>query len=151
MVTTVTLSFSCNVPTHWLSSAGRLDWGGRRGAALSGQHLLSTADPADSIWLAEKYMPLIHLHCQIFVSWGFYPAGGLSYFMTTQREAGWSDSWLQPLLQQTHLHLFHLFALSVILLMTVTHCTCNCDKLSPCMRWLFGDSFNTIFKRTQDS
>jgi len=50
-----------------------------------------------------------------------------------------------------HLHLFHLFALLVILLMVVIHCTYNCDKLSLCMRWLFGNSLDTVLRRTQDS
>lgn len=45
----------------------------------------------------------------------------------------------------------HLFALLVILLIIVIHCTCNCDKLSLRMRWLLGDSLGAVFRRTQDS
>lgn len=138
----------CLVPATHSQTDGWFGWGERRGTALSDQYLLSTADPEyPLVGLWEKNMPLVQPNCQIFVSWSFYLAEGLPYFLTRQREAGKSDSWLQ----QNHLHLFHLFALLVILLMVVIHCTCNCDKLSLSMRWLFGDSLDTVLRRTQDS
>lgn len=68
-------------------------------------------------------------------------------FLTRQRQAGGSNSWQQPLLQQKSSFFPRIYIVGTVLV----QCICNCDKLSQCMRWPFGDSSETALQRTQGS